>query len=109
MEVVPNQIAELLPLRSFPAATSPSTERPLVIGWGGSFGHRENLRAIAPPLIAWLPLQMRPLGSNKAQPVRVPRSSASKACRPGVAAGVQGACSGSLSRAAELFIRRRAA
>ena len=54
-------------------------------------------------------LQMRPLESNKAQPVRVPRSSASRAGRPGVAAGVQGAGSDSSSRAAELFIRRRAA
>ena len=57
VEVVPNQIAELPPLRSFPAATTPSAERPLVIGWGGSFGHREDLRVIAPPLIAWLQRQ----------------------------------------------------
>jgi tetratricopeptide (TPR) repeat protein len=28
-----------------------------VIGWGGSFGHREDLRTIAPPLIAWLQRQ----------------------------------------------------
>jgi tetratricopeptide (TPR) repeat protein len=55
--VVPNQLQELPPLRAFPAAAPPSAERPLVIGWGGSFGHREDLRAIAPALIAWLQRQ----------------------------------------------------
>jgi len=57
IDVMPNQLEELPPLRSFPAAAPPSAERPLVIGWGGSFGHREDLRAIAPPLIAWLQRQ----------------------------------------------------
>ena len=55
--VVPNQLEELPPLRPFSAPAPPSAERPLVIGWGGSFGHREDLRAIAPPLIAWLQRQ----------------------------------------------------
>ena len=55
--VVPNQLLELPPLRTFPAAAPPSAERPLLIGWGGSFGHREDLRAIAPALIAWLQRQ----------------------------------------------------
>ena len=54
IEVMPNQLQKLPPLRSFPAATPASAERPLVIGWGGSCGHREDLRAIAPALIAWL-------------------------------------------------------
>ena len=55
--VLPNQLQELPPLRAFPTAAPPSAERPLVIGWGGSFGHREDLRAIAPALIAWLQRQ----------------------------------------------------
>lgn len=55
--VVPNQLQELPPLRAFPSPAAPSAERPLVIGWGGSFGHREDLRAIAPALIAWLQRQ----------------------------------------------------
>jgi tetratricopeptide (TPR) repeat protein len=59
IEVAPNQLQELPPLRAFPAAAPASAERPLVIGWGGSFGHREDLRAIAPALIAWLQQQRR--------------------------------------------------
>lgn len=55
--VLPNQLEELPPLRAFPAPAPPSAERPLVIGWGGSFGHREDLRSIAPALIAWLQRQ----------------------------------------------------
>jgi tetratricopeptide (TPR) repeat protein len=55
--VAPNQLEDLPPLRPFPAPIPPSAERPLVIGWGGSFGHREDLRAIAPALIAWLQRQ----------------------------------------------------
>lgn len=55
--VVPNQLEALPLLRSFPVAAPPSAERPLVIGWGGSFGHREDLRSIAPALIAWLQRQ----------------------------------------------------
>jgi len=55
--VAPNQLEALPPLRPFPAAAAPSPERPLVIGWGGSFGHREDLRAIAPALISWLQRQ----------------------------------------------------
>ncbi len=55
--VMPNQLEELPPLRAFPAPTSPSSESPLVIGWGGSFGHRDDLRSIAPDLIAWLQRQ----------------------------------------------------
>lgn len=54
IDVMPNQLEDLPPLRSFPVAALPSAERPLVIGWGGSFGHREDLRAIAPALIGWL-------------------------------------------------------
>jgi tetratricopeptide (TPR) repeat protein len=57
IDVMPNQLEELPPLRAFPAPAPPSAERPLVIGWGGSFGHREDLRAIAPALIAWLQQQ----------------------------------------------------
>jgi tetratricopeptide (TPR) repeat protein len=52
--VMPNQLEELPPLRSFPDPAPPCAERPLVIGWGGSFGHREDLRTIAPVLKAWL-------------------------------------------------------
>jgi tetratricopeptide (TPR) repeat protein len=55
--VMPNQLQELPPLRAFPSPAPPSAERPLLIGWGGSFGHREDLRAIAPALIAWLQRQ----------------------------------------------------
>jgi tetratricopeptide (TPR) repeat protein len=54
---MPNQLEELPPLRAFPAPAPPTAERPLVIGWGGSFGHREDLRAIAPALIGWLQRQ----------------------------------------------------
>ena len=57
IDVMPNQLEDLPPLRAFPAPAPPSAERPLVIGWGGSFGHREDLRAVAPPLIAWLQRQ----------------------------------------------------
>jgi hypothetical protein len=57
IDVMPNQLEELPPMRAFPAAAAPNAERPLVIGWGGSFGHREDLRAIAPALIAWLQRQ----------------------------------------------------
>jgi tetratricopeptide (TPR) repeat protein len=57
IDVMPNQLEELPPLRAFPAPAPPSAERPLVIGWGGSFGHREDLRAIAPALIGWLQRQ----------------------------------------------------
>jgi len=57
IDVMPNQLEELPPLRAFPAPAPPSAERPLMIGWGGSFGHREDLRAIAPALIAWLQRQ----------------------------------------------------
>jgi tetratricopeptide (TPR) repeat protein len=57
IDVMPNQLESLPPLRAFPTAAPPSAERPLLIGWGGSFGHREDLRAIAPPLIAWLQRQ----------------------------------------------------
>lgn len=55
--VLPNQLEELPPLRALTTAAPPSAERPLLIGWGGSFGHREDLRAIAPALIAWLQRQ----------------------------------------------------
>lgn len=44
----PNHLAELPPQRD---------SRPdggLVIGWGGSHGHREDLRSMAPVLIPWL-------------------------------------------------------
>jgi len=57
IDVMPNQLEELPLLRPFPAPAHPSAEGPLVIGWGGSFGHREDLRAIAPALIAWLQRQ----------------------------------------------------
>jgi hypothetical protein len=55
--VAPNQLQVLPPLRAFPALIPPSAERPLVIGWGGSIGHREDLRTISPALIAWLQRQ----------------------------------------------------
>ena len=55
--VAPNQLQVLPPLRAFPAQISPSPERPLVIGWGGSIGHWEDLRTISAALIAWLQRQ----------------------------------------------------
>jgi tetratricopeptide (TPR) repeat protein len=57
IDVVPNQLQELPALRFFPAAAPPSAERPLVIGWGGSIGHQEDLRTISTALIAWLERQ----------------------------------------------------
>lgn len=46
--VFPNQLGYV------PAPRTPNKHRPLVLGWGGSVGHLEDLRAIAGPLIRWL-------------------------------------------------------
>ena len=47
--VFANQLAQLPPPR--PAANSTA---PVVIGWGGSIGHRQDIAHIAPMLCAWL-------------------------------------------------------
>lgn len=41
-------------LAAMPAPREPRRERPVVIGWGGSLGHLDDLRAIAPALVAFL-------------------------------------------------------
>ncbi|MFN5222439.1 MAG: hypothetical protein ACK5FE_16270, partial [Cyanobacteriota bacterium] len=56
LEVLPNHLVEIPVLRHF-ADPGTIAGRPLRIGWGGSFGHLEDLRAIAPPLVAWLQRQ----------------------------------------------------
>ena len=48
IQVFPNQIARLPPVRRGPG------ERGLVVGWGGSAGHLKDIEQIAPLLMPWL-------------------------------------------------------
>ncbi|WP_172820893.1 glycosyltransferase [Cyanobium sp. NIES-981] len=60
LAVFPNQIAQLPPPRQRSSNGELSDEaRQVVVGWGGSIGHMEDLRAIAPALGRWLQGQPR--------------------------------------------------
>ncbi len=47
LELLPNQLPEVPPLQPRPAG-------PLRVGWGGSAGHLDDIRATAPVLVRWL-------------------------------------------------------
>jgi tetratricopeptide (TPR) repeat protein len=50
--VFANHLSEIPPPRPLPPGEPSST---VTIGWGGSIGHRDDLRSIAPALLDWLP------------------------------------------------------
>jgi glycosyltransferase involved in cell wall biosynthesis len=52
VSVLPNHLVEIPPLRHRNAAP-PSPRRPLVIGWGGSVGHLQDLESTVPVLLKW--------------------------------------------------------
>jgi tetratricopeptide (TPR) repeat protein len=52
--VFPNQLASLPPPRQAGPDVAAGEDVPLVVGWGGSIGHLQDLASVAPALCGWL-------------------------------------------------------
>ena len=54
LAVFPNQLASLPPPRQGGPAVTAGEAVPVVVGWGGSIGHLQDLASVAPALCGWL-------------------------------------------------------